>query len=164
MDGKLYKEWTKFDYHGINVRAYTNENNEIKKMVVAPIEILYSGKSKYYEGIYYKKEKTIIEPNGIAIDTSKISTIDVDQPDKCTILDKLIKDCKFYVKTKKGYHFYFLNNEKIIKRDACCGIADINLKNLWFVPSYRHIDTNEEFKYELVRHEKLVEVPEYAVD
>lgn len=148
-------------YHGIYVFAYTNDENIIKKGCYQPLKVEYNDVQHYFKDIQVKKNKW--KPNGVQINTTNISTIDIDEPKKCSILDKLLNDCKFYVKTRKGYHFYF-NKENELGRVRQCKIADINMDKLWFVPKYVHKDTKEEFNYELVKSEKLVDMPQYALD
>lgn len=148
-------------YHGIYVFAYTNDENQIKKGCYQPFKTEYENTQHYYKPIQLKKSKW--QPNGIQINTTNISTIDVDEPKKCSILDKLLNDCKFYVKTRKGYHFYF-KKENELARIRQCKIADINMDKLWFVPKYIHKDTKDEYNYELIKSDKLVDMPQYAID
>jgi len=150
-----------FKYHGIYVFGYTNDMNQIKKGCYQPLKKEYENNPKYFKPIQLKKSKW--QPNGIQINTTELSTIDIDEPNKCSILDKLLNDCKFYVKTRKGYHFYF-NKENELARIRLCKIADINMDKLWFVPKYIHKDTKEEYNYELIKSEKLVDMPQYAID
>jgi hypothetical protein len=162
MENKtLLKTFENFKYHGIYVFAYTNDENIIKKGCYQPLKTEYNDIQHYYKDIQLKKSKW--KPNGIQINTTEISTIDIDEPKKCNILDKLLVDCKFYVKTRKGFHFYF-NKENELARIRQCKIADINMDKLWYVPKYFHKDTKEEYNYELVKSEKLVDMPQYALD
>ena len=159
------KHFSNFDYFGICVYAYTNEKGEIKKGCIQPPKIKYEHTPKYFEPIFDYTCGSYLQPNGIQINTKNISVIDVDEPKKCIILDKLINDCKFYVKTRKGYHFYF-NKCESVPRDKFMGIADINIQKLWYVPEYQHMDENikDVYKYELVKSKKLVDMPQYAID
>ena len=44
----------------------------------------------------------------IIADNSNITVIDIDHEEKCPLLTRLcVENCKFCVKTKNGYHFYF---------------------------------------------------------
>jgi P4 family phage/plasmid primase-like protien len=163
-----YDEFSKFNYFGINVTAFTNKKGEIKKDVKAPAEFKYKNIKHYYEPIFQKNKKgeriDDVIPNGIAVITKELSTIDVDIIEECEILDDLLKDCSFIVKTRKGYHFYF-NKEDILPRFEQCEIADINCNTLYYVPKYYHIETNEEFKYEVFKNEgDLVDMPLYAIE
>ena len=160
-----YEQFSKFNYFGINVSAYTNEEGEVKKTVKCPAEFKYKNIKHYYENIYNKEtEKDDIKPNGISIITKELSTIDVDDVDKCEILEQLLKDCSFIVKTRKGYHFYF-NKENVLERKKCCGIADLNLNTLYYVPKYINHETKEEFKYEVFKNNNdLVDMPQYAIN
>lgn len=157
------KTFKNFSYFGIYVFAYTNKNNEVKKGCFQPKRDKYEGKDKYIKSVWDYRTGEFVEPNGIQIDTTNISVIDIDEPKKCSILDRLINDCKFYVKTRKGYHFYF-NKCDQVPRDKYCGVADINIQKLWYVPSYYHNETNDEYNYELKKSKELIDMPQYAVD
>ena len=163
---EIYKPFKNFAYFGINVTAYTNHNNEIKKYPLLPngwTKLTKQSMKKVYDA----QTGTFVEPNGIAIMTelSDISTIDVDETDKCIILDKLLQDCKFIVKTRKGYHFYFKNTDKLPRREICKEAgADINTQLLYYVPEYKHTETGETFNYELIKSKALVDMPEYAIN
>ena len=161
-----FKAFDNFSYSGIYMSAYLNDNGEIKKNVIHHKKELYENKKHYMKPIFYRGQ--IIEPNAIQIDCTKITTIDIDKPEKCIILDKLMKDCNFYVKTRKGYHFYFNNCNKIIlsqknKRRVLCDIADINCNTLYYCPTYTD-DDNNEYCYEIIKSKKLVDMPDYAID
>jgi P4 family phage/plasmid primase-like protien len=159
-----FTPFSKFNYFGINVSAYTNDQNEIKKNVKCPSESCYKATKHYFKAIYNKETKqNDIIPNGISIITKNLSVIDVDEIDKCSILEQLLKDCGFIIKTRKGYHFYF-NKEDVLPRNKQCGVADINLNTLYYVPKYYHVKTNEEFSYTLYKDGDLVDMPQYAID
>jgi hypothetical protein len=178
MDFKAFKD---FNYFGIYVYASLNEKNELKKYCYQPKAKLYENIKHYNKPVWNYHLCEQEKPNGIQIDTSNISTIDVDQPEKCeTLVNRLIEDCKFYVKTKKGYHFYF-NKEDKLPRDKKCGIIDFNLQKLWYVPEYHFVEfkdieedgkkqkeyiihNDKVYKYELIKNEKLVDMPQYAID
>ena len=147
MDLDFKKVFKKFKYFGVFVDAYTNEKDEIKKHIIAPYHTKYENSKHYFQSIYHFKSGKNYEPNGIAINTSEISTIDVDEPDNCKkLVEKLLIDCKFYIKTRKGYHFYF-KKENVLSRNEKCDIVDINLPQLFYIPKYYHNETNEEFNY-----------------
>jgi hypothetical protein len=158
-----------FNYFGIHIEAYTNQNGLIKKKCIQPKPTEYKNKNQYLGMINdYQNGKTI-EPNAIQIDTKNLSVIDIDDPKQCPILDKLKIDCKFYVKTNKGYHFYFNLCNQLLKSESgakgvLCGIADINIDKLWFCPIYFHNeDRLKKFYYVVEEYEKLVDMPDYAV-
>lgn len=151
-------------YFGINVSAVSNDGGNLKKIVKAPLESCYIGTKHYFKEIYDKVSKSYIVPNGIAIVTKNLSTIDIDDVSKCDILENLKKDCNLIVKTRKGYHFYF-NKENVLERNKLCDIADINLNTLYFVPKYVNIDTNEEYGYSIYKNlGNLGDMPQYAID
>ena len=178
MDFKAFKN---FNYFGIHVYASLNEENKIKKYCYQPKSSHYKDIKHYIKSVWNYHLCEQVKPNGIQIDTTNISTIDVDEPEKCeTLVNKLIEDCKFYVKTKKGYHFYF-NKEDKLPRDKKCGIIDFNLQKLWYVPEYNFVEfkdieednkkvkeyiihSDKVYKYELIKNEKLVDMPQYAID
>ena len=87
--------------------------------------------------IYNKETKTNIDPNGISILTEKsgLSIIDVDKPNDCPILDKLLTDCQWIHKTRKGYHFIFKKND--LQRNKQCGVIDVNTTLIHFVSEYK---------------------------
>lgn len=162
----LFDAFNIFSYSGIYMSAYLNEDGEIKKSTIHPNKKLYENTKHYFKPIFFRGN--MIEPNAIQIDTSKITTIDIDKPDQCIILDRLKKDCKFYIKTRKGYHFYFNNNNKILcsqngKRRILCDIADINCNKLYYCPKYTDKENNK-YCYEIIKSKKLVDIPNYAVD
>ena len=109
-----------------------------------------------------KKTQEIIShiPNGIILsqEQSNYSSIDVDIPEEFIILDQLFKDCKQVHKTKNGFNFIFKSND--LPRELC-GIGDINT-NLFYVREY--LDEHNELvgKYEILKNDGLVEMPEYA--
>ena len=159
-----------FKYFGIYIDAYTNEKGEVKKNVYMPSSSKLGKEycnvsNSFLDKVFNKNTGTWIEPNGIAIITEKsnLAVIDIDKPDECVILNRLLKDCKFYVKTRKGFHFYFNNTDQLPRRKLC-GIADINTNILYYAPEYKHIDTNEVYNYELIKSKKLVDMPQYAID
>ena len=160
-----FQNFDKFNYFGVFVDAYTNEKNEIKKSIISPSEAKYKTDNHYFKNVFDTKTGQFIKPNGISINCRNISTIDVDKPDKCDILEDLKTDCKFYIKSKKGYHFYF-NKENELPRnqqDRKQGIADINLNQLFYIPTYIHNETKEEYHYKIIKNESLVDMPKYAI-
>ena len=193
MENFVKKTFKNFKYHGIYVYAFLNEENLIKKSCYQPKKEKYQDTKHYFRKVFNFHTGKMIEPNGIQIDTSKISTIDVDIPKDCDILDRLLNDCKYYVKTKKGFHFYF-KKENVLSRNEQCGVADINMDKLWYVPEYFQLDidyeknedgefkyitkNNKKYKitskyekaensygsYELIKNEELVDMPQYAID
>jgi tRNA A37 threonylcarbamoyladenosine biosynthesis protein TsaE len=101
--------------------------------------------------------------------TAYLFTVDIDKPEKCSILDKLLKDCKFYVQTRKGYHFYFKKNDEITDTHIC-DVADLNT-NLFYCPEYYLIDSEQEeytetdkFEYKLVKSKEIIDTPDYVID
>lgn len=182
-----------FKYHGIYCYAYNNGDRIIKGSY-QPKEDKYKNIDKYLEPVFNFHTGEKIKPNGIQINATNISTIDVDKPDECDILEQLLNDCKFYVKTKKGYHFYFKKEDEL-ERNKQCEIIDVNMDKLWYVPAYYYIDIDYEknekgeyileestngkkYKitnkydindkpyggYKLIKSEELVDMPKYAKD
>jgi hypothetical protein len=119
--------------------------------------------------VYDKHSGKNKKPNGILLQTLKsgLCSIDIDQPEKCVILHDLLNDCSFYVKKRKGYHFYYKFSKAIPNEVFHRGIADINV-NLYFCPEYNlMIDgckTNQSFKYELLKDGDIKELPKFAID
>lgn len=111
---------------------------------------------------YDKLTQKYIEhkPNGVIIlqEKSNYSSIDVDIPEKCPILEQLLNDCQQIHKTKNGYHFIFKPND--LPRELC-GVIDINT-NLFFVPEYKNEKGEVIGKYEIIKNDGFVEMPEYA--
>ena len=101
-----------FIYFGIHLSAYTDSKGKIQKKSILPVG-WNDINAKIIKPIYDKESQKNIDPNGFSIITEKsnISVIDVDKPEECTILNKLIDDCKWIHKTRKGYHFIFQNND-----------------------------------------------------
>lgn len=159
---KNFIEFKNFSYFGIHIQAKT-EKGLIKKECIQPLQTEYKNIKHYLKPIFDKFTGEYIQPNAIQIDTSNISTIDIDQPENCPILDKLLLDCKFIIKTNKGYHFYF-NKEDKLKRNTQAKIADINLNKLWFCREYKHIETDQKYKYEIIKNIELVDMPKYAIN
>jgi len=108
----------------------------------------------------FKSEGKEIIPNGIILfqEKSNYSSIDVDIPEECEILEQLFKDCKQIHKTKNGFHFIFKHN--YLPRSNC-GIVDIKM-NLFFVPEYRNEYTEVIGNNEIINNEGLIDIPEYA--
>jgi len=130
-----------FSYFGSHVDAYYNDDNKLIKRTHQPLEKDRIQENGFCKKVWDANYKMMQTPNLWCIDTlkSNITTIDVDQPNNCDILDHLLKKCKFYVKTRKGYHFYFKNNDKI-PRQQLCGVADFNTNLLFFGGKYNVID------------------------
>jgi hypothetical protein len=149
----------------VNLRGFTDENGKVSKeksnFPTGWNTITKSNKSSYVE----TKWGGNIKPNGIAVvlKPSGLSAIDVDEPDNCRILERLKADCGFVVQTRKGFHFYF-KQEEIVPRQKQCGIADINTNLLYYVPTYTHRDTGEEYHYTLIKNTGLNDMPQYAID
>lgn len=162
-------KFEQFNYFGVFIEAYTNEDNKIVKSINAPSYNKYKDTKHYFKDVYCKERGEFVKPNAISIDVSKHSIIDVDKPEQCPILDRLLNDCNFIVKTRKGYHFYFKNCESLSKSDkgkkgVLCDVADINIPNLFFCPIYCHRDDNKiNFSYELIKNKELNDMPEYAI-
>jgi superfamily II DNA or RNA helicase len=175
-----------FVYFGVYIDAFINSDGELKKRALLPngwdsIEDVYMGT------VWDKNYGIARKPNAVAINTelSDITTIDVDKPNECEILDDLLKECKFYVKTKKGYHFYFKKDDEIPRRKMC-GVADINTHLLYLCPEYQQFKFNnmvdneytnkktgkvvktkkyvgyeligDKYKYEIIKSRKLVKM------
>ena len=179
-------------YFGIYLDCFTNAKNVLEKRPLFPKE-WKDIENATYEKVWDKNYGIMRKPNTIAIDTikSNLSVIDVDHVDECDILDRLIKDCKFYVKTRKGYHFYFKKEDEL-PRSQLCGVADINTGLLFISSGYQefkkesmidHEYTSKKdgkvvktkkfvgyelfgptYKYEIVNADKLVNMPQYAID
>jgi hypothetical protein len=162
---KMFKQFKDFITFDLHMNAYTNQDGEIKKCVSSLPSGWQELKKSKQSPMVYKKDEGNIKPNGIGIciDNSNLSTIDVDEPEECDILDQLKVDCKFWVKTKNGFHFYF-KKENVLPRKRLCGIADINTGLLYYCPTYTHNETGEEYHYSLEKSEGLVDMPEYAID
>ena len=108
------------------------------------------------------KEKFKITPNGVILlqENSKFSCIDVDKPDECPILDRLHQDCNQIHKTRNGYHFVFNGND--LPRSTC-EVVDINT-NLFYVTEYKNEKYEVVGKYEIIKNEGLVDMPDYAYE
>ena len=171
-----------FVYFGVYVDAYINSEGKLKKRSLHPYG-WQNLKETSLNYVYDRNYGINRDPNGCAINTelSNISVIDVDIPDECIILNILLKECNFIVKTRKGYHFYFKNND--LPRRKMCGIADINTELLYLVPEYqqfKYISEKEErskkgnkfikytgyelfgdkYKYEIIKNKKLNDMSE----
>lgn len=162
---QIPKELTdNFTYHGIHVGAYTNEAGEIKKYVGRPSDTEIGAAQKYMpKSVYVKYLYKNMPVNGINIDCRNYDTLDIDEPENCDILERLFKTCTFYVKTNKGWHFYFKKSNKL-PLNTHLGILDVNKTNLFYVPTYLHHETGQEFHYTLVASGPLVDIPDFAVD
>ena len=147
-----------FVVSGVWVEAYITTTQAIKKYVIFP-----KNRKENNKTVYDKRTGSNIKCNGIAIHTeeSNLTTIDVDKPEECPFLNDLLKDCKTIVKTRKGYHFYFKRCDKLARRKLCT-IADINTDVLFYIPTYKNIDNNEEYTYTLIKDEGLTDIPDYA--
>lgn len=163
------RDFADFKYFGVFIEAYTNNDNKIVKSINAPSADKYKNTKHYFNDVYDKHSGQFVSPNAISIDVSNLSIIDVDKPELCPILDKLLNDCQFVVKTRKGYHFYFNKCNEILKSDTgkkgiLCDIADINIPNLFYCPLYFHRDDKTQtFSYTLIKRNYLVDMPDYAI-
>jgi hypothetical protein len=75
-------------------------------------------KTKFQDSIYEPTKNAIIQNTG---PNSNIIVIDVDGTEHTTnkiIIELCKKYCKFYNKTKKGYHFFFLFNDSFPKSQS----------------------------------------------
>jgi len=145
------------------MNAYTNEKNEIKKCISSLPKKWQDMEQSNTNDMVYMRDIGMVKHNGIGILTKNLSVIDIDEPKKCNILNKLLNDCKIIVQTRKGYHFYF-NKENQLPRQKCCKIADINTNLLYFTPQYFHTETGNEYNYKLIKNESLGDMPEYAIN
>ena len=155
-----------FKFYGIYVYAYTDINNTIKKCCIQPPKDKYINKNIYMEDVYDKITGRYFKPNGISIRTDNLTTIDIDDPENCNILNKLIQTSNFIVKTRKGYHFYYKYTDKL-ERNRLCNKVDINTNQLWFVPEYYHNMTNEKYSYFIYKDELkkgLTDIDEHILD
>ena len=148
----------KFIYCGIHLKTegFKADGKPRKK---ATFPVGYDKVEKPTIEIFKSKGKDII-PNGIILlqESSNYSSIDVDIPEECDILEQLFKDCNQIHKTKNGFHFIFKHND--LPRSNC-GIVDINT-NLFFVPEYRNEYNEVIGNYEIIKNEGLIDISEYA--
>jgi len=163
------KPFENFKYSGVYISGYYNEKNLIKKEIIAPLKSLYIDKTHYIEQVYNYKTGEYLNPNGIQINTIDYNIIDIDNPKKCIILDKLLKDCLFKVKTYKGYHFYFEKNNELPINVKIPEFVDINLPTLFFVPEYSIKDTPIKCSYKIIENYndkplEIVKMPQYVID
>ena len=158
----------KLVYTSCYLVAYINEKGETKKQLSLSSNWDKVEKSDYNSKIklYSKIEQKECYPNSYYILTEKsnILTIDIDDPEKHKdMVNRLLKDCETIVKTRKGYHFYFKNDESIPRRKIMHEVGvDINTKSLLFCPEYKNIHNDEVYKYEFIKSNKLVDLPDYA--
>lgn len=153
-----------FIYFGVRLDASTDTKGKIIKEPIHP-KGYNQINAPLIKPIYNKEtKKEDIDPNGIMIltDKSNLSIIDVDIPEECPILDKLLVDCKWIHKTRKGYHFLFKKND--LERKKRCKVIDVNV-DIYFINEYKHIETNEVIgRYEIIKAEKIIDMPKYAYD
>jgi hypothetical protein len=150
-------------YFGCNITA-VSKGDQIKKHNIYPKGWNLIEKPTMLP-VYDKITEKYVACNGVALNTklSNISCIDVDEPEKCTILEKLKTDCQYVIKSRKGYHFLFKNND--LPRNKICGVVDINTSLLNFCPEYKHRETKETIgKYSVIKSNGLIEMPKYAYD
>jgi hypothetical protein len=146
----------KFIYCGIHLKTNgIKQNGKPKKTPTMPKNYDKIIHSTFKNWMTY--ETKLYTPNGIILlrEQSKFSCIDIDEPDKCEILEYLLKGCNQIHKTKNGYHFLFKNND-LPSRQLCDGI-DINT-NLFFVPEYKNEHGETIGKYELIKNDGLIEM------
>jgi hypothetical protein len=162
---QIPKELLALKYHSIHVGAFTNESGKLKKYVGRPTDAQVNGVEHYvckkvYVPYLYKDMPT----NGINIDCRDFTTIDVDEPENCDELERLLEYCTFTVQTHRGYHFYFKKALALEDfRNTHLEILDLNKSNLFFVPTYIHHETGELFHYKLIKAGQLVEMPDWAI-
>jgi hypothetical protein len=162
----LINKFKNFKFYGIYVYAYTDTNNNIKKCCIQPKQEKYINKDIYFEEVYDKITGRYFKPNGISIRTDNLTTIDIDDPEKCSILGKLKQTSNFIVKTRKGYHFYYNYTDKL-ERNKLCDKVDINTNQLWFAPEYFHNETNEKYTYTIFKDDLkngLTDIDEHILD
>ena len=159
-----------YKYSGIYIYAYTDPvEGKITKHTDAPSEKFINTRH-YIKPIWNAKTRQCdIIPNAIQIDTKDYYIIDIDVVDACPILDKLLKDCNFIIKTRKGYHFYFNNCNDIKtsvkgKKKVLAKIADFGLEKMFYCPEYVHIETGEKFHYSIHKTGELNDMPNYAIE
>lgn len=194
-----FKDFENFNYFGVYIDCFKNHNNEYKKRALMPKSYKLSMDNENNEwnnnlnNVWDKNRQMMVKPNGIAIMTkrSNITVIDIDEPKKCFILPKLLIDCKFIVKTRKGFHLYF-NRNNDIPIQTLLNVLDVNTNLIYYIPKYyeynvnnitngEYIDKNGnkcyfdkyedyklnknvEFNYELIKNEGLCDIPEYAIE
>jgi hypothetical protein len=159
--------FNKFEYQGIFLDAIKREA-KVHKRAVCPVSEKYKNIHHYLKPVWDGQNNKNQIINGLQIETHNINIIDIDDPSNCPILDDLLNDCEFIIKTLRGYHFYFDYSDKVIlsdkgKRAVQCRGVDINLNRMFYSPSFFDIETGEEYKYSVVKCSKLVELPKYAI-
>lgn len=197
---ETYKDFENFKYFGVYVDCYfDNKENDYKKRALMPKSYKLDMDNENNEwknnlnNVWDKNRQMKVKPNGIAIMTkrSNLTVIDIDKPEKVKILDKLINDCKFIVKTRKGFHLYF-NRCNDIPNQTLLKILDVNTNLIYYIPKYNEYNVNNikngeyinkdgkkcyfdkyedyklnknvEFNYELIKNEGLCDLPEYAIN
>lgn len=154
-------------YCGVYMEAFLDEDKKICKSVKHPYKWNNINEISM-KHLKIKKTGEFKKPNAILIQTIKsgLNIIDIDEPENCVILQDLLDDCSFYVKTRKGYHFYYNKNEELPQEPTQCKIADINV-NTYFCPEYHLIidgNKSQSFKYELIKNGEFKDMPKFAVD
>jgi len=193
-----FKDFENFKFFGVYVDAYKNKDDDYKKRSIMP-NASKLGKdyvnftTNNLNSVWDKNRQMMVSPNGIAIMTEKsnLTVIDIDEPEKCLILNDLLNDCKFIVKTRKGYHLYF-NRCNEIPIQTLLGILDVNTNLIFYIPKYYEYNINSikqgeyinkqgkkcnfdkfveykinkkvEFNYKLIKNNnELSNVPDYAI-
>ena len=168
---KTFLKDYKFRAYGIFVEA-SNRTGKIQKSTYHPMAKNLNKneadiKFNYFESVFNKRTQLKVRPNGICIMTkhSNLSTLDIDRPEQCEILRDLLNDCNFVIKTRKGYHLYFNKEDILPRNERNNGIIDINTDNLFYCNQYKVIETDEIFKYEIIKNTgKLSNMPTYAIE
>jgi hypothetical protein len=195
---ETFKDFEKFNYFGVYVDCYFDNNQKLyKKRVLMPksykLDMDNNEWKNNLNNVWDKNRQMMVKPNGIAIMTkmSNLTIVDIDEPKKCKILDKLLNDCKFIVKTHKGFHLYF-NRCNAILNQTLLKILDVNTNLIYYIPKYYEYNVNNiingeyinkdgkkcyfdkyedyklnknvEFNYELIKNEGLCDLPEYAIN
>jgi len=115
-----------FVYFGIYIDAFKNLDGELKKRALLP-NGWDSIDNVNMTNVWDKNYGISRKPNAVAINTelSNITTIDVDKPNECEILDDLLNECKFMLRLKRGITSILRKMTKY--QDVKCVVLQISI-------------------------------------
>lgn len=88
----------------------------------------------------------------VMAEESNLTVIDIDDVQKCKKLTRLcIEHCKYHVKTKKGFHFYFKRCNEFPKSKLESAGLGFDMPTLLYAPPGYYETDKERIEYQLVR-------------
>lgn len=134
------------------------KNGEYKKIIEFP-----NSWKIITESQYNSKKNAVLVKTGLVSNCFVIDIDDMTKPEAKYLYDNCCDNCKFVVKTRKGYHFYYKYDEDLALTKTF-KIYGFDLRGNGGViispPSKYMLPNNEVSHYTFVKMDKLIEIPQ----